>query len=31
MGGKSKPSAKDGTDKVYCAGLGEYYIHEVFH
>jgi hypothetical protein len=30
MGGKSKPSGKAGTDKVYCAGLGEYYIHEVF-
>ncbi|QSS98220.1 hypothetical protein [Psychroflexus sp. ALD_RP9] len=31
MGGKSRPSGKATSDKVYCAGLGEYYPHEVFH
>lgn len=31
MGGASKPSGKATDDKVYCAGLGEYYPHEVFH
>lgn len=31
MGGSLKPSGKAGESKVYCAGLGEYYPHEVFH
>lgn len=31
MGGETKPSGKATDDKVYCAGLGEYYPHEVFH
>lgn len=31
MGGYSMPSGKSTSDKVYCAGLGEYYPHEVFH
>ncbi len=31
MGGETKPSGKASYDKVYCAGLGEYYLHEVFH
>ncbi len=31
MGGHSKPTGKSTVDKVYCGGLGEYYIHEVFH
>ncbi|MFC5046158.1 hypothetical protein ACFSTE_04680 [Aquimarina hainanensis] len=31
MGGKSIPGGKATDDKVYCGGLGEYYVHEVFH
>ncbi|HAE14710.1 MAG TPA: hypothetical protein DCG24_10780 [Bacteroidetes bacterium] len=31
MGGQSLPSGRASDNKVYCAGLGEYYIHEVFH
>lgn len=31
MGGKLSPKGKASDHKVYCGGLGEYYIHEVFH
>lgn len=31
MGGELKPTGKASIDKVYCAGLGENYVHEVFH
>ena len=31
MGGHLKPTGKSTDDKVYCGGLDEYYIHEVFH
>lgn len=31
MGGRSRPVGKATKDKVYCGGLGEYYVHEVFH
>lgn len=31
MGGRVKPSGKAAYDKIYCAGLGEDYLHEVYH
>lgn len=31
MGGRIKPSGKAAYDKIYCAGLGEDYLHEIFH
>ncbi len=31
MGGDTTPKGKAADDKIYCAGLGEYYLHEVFH
>lgn len=31
MGGNNQPRGKAAEGKVYCGGLGEYYIHEVFH
>lgn len=31
MGGHNMPAGKSTDDKVYCGGLGEYYVHEVFH
>ena len=31
MGGRTKPSGKAAYDKIYCAGLGEDYLHEIFH
>lgn len=31
MGGHAKPTGKASGNRIYCAGMGEYYPHEVFH